>query len=244
LKTSVTYPVDGVSHFDLLRDNLRMAGLHLRLAAGFVLRLPLLLARRVAAPFAARSDANAADHQAARQPHWASLRRSRSVGRPVVPVRRVPVRGAVGFIRSCCGRSPFISRCRVELRGARRSSIWNASACSAPDASVAKRWCHVVRHIERFADALLDKTLAWTGALDVGATRMNVDPRFDAAVEAGEGGILVVAHCGNLEVLRALALRLPKVRLKILVHTRPRTNRFNRLLTKLKPAERNQPHAK
>jgi len=32
LKTSVTYPVDGVSHFDLLRDNLRMAGLHLRLA--------------------------------------------------------------------------------------------------------------------------------------------------------------------------------------------------------------------
>ena len=57
LKTLVTYPVDGVSHFDLLHDNLRMAGLHLRLAAGFVLRLPLLLARRVAAPFAARSDA-------------------------------------------------------------------------------------------------------------------------------------------------------------------------------------------
>lgn len=57
LKTPVTYPVDGVSHFDLLRDNLRMAGLHLRLAAGFVLRLPLLLVRRLAAPFAPRRDA-------------------------------------------------------------------------------------------------------------------------------------------------------------------------------------------
>jgi glycosyltransferase involved in cell wall biosynthesis len=57
LKTPVTYPVDGVSHFDLLRDNLRMAGLHLRLAAGFVLRLPLLLARRLAAPFSPRNDA-------------------------------------------------------------------------------------------------------------------------------------------------------------------------------------------
>jgi hypothetical protein len=57
LKTPVTYPLDGVSHFDLLRDNLRMAGLHLRLAAGFVLRLPLLLARRLAAPFSTRSDA-------------------------------------------------------------------------------------------------------------------------------------------------------------------------------------------
>jgi len=57
LKTPVTYPVDGVSHFDLLRDNLRMTGLHLRLACGFVLRLPMLVARRLAASFAPRSDA-------------------------------------------------------------------------------------------------------------------------------------------------------------------------------------------
>jgi len=42
-------------------------------------------------------------------------------------------------------------------------------------------------------------------------------------------------------VLRALALRLPKVRLKILVHTR-HAQRFNRLLMKL-TAERNQPAA-
>ena len=57
LKTPVTYPVDGVSHFDMLRDNLRMVGLHLRLAGGFLLRLPLLIARRLAAPFSPRSDA-------------------------------------------------------------------------------------------------------------------------------------------------------------------------------------------
>jgi glycosyltransferase involved in cell wall biosynthesis len=57
LKTPVTYPVDGVSHFDLLHDNLRMTGLHLRLALGFIVRLPILLARRLAAPFAPRSDA-------------------------------------------------------------------------------------------------------------------------------------------------------------------------------------------
>lgn len=57
LKTPVTYPVDGVSHFDMLRDNLRMTGLHLRLAAGFIVRLPLLIARRLAAPFHPRRDA-------------------------------------------------------------------------------------------------------------------------------------------------------------------------------------------
>jgi glycosyltransferase involved in cell wall biosynthesis len=57
LKTPVTYPVDGVSHFDLLRDNLRMTGLHLRLALGFIVRLPILLARRLVAPFSPRSNA-------------------------------------------------------------------------------------------------------------------------------------------------------------------------------------------
>ena len=48
LKTPVTYPADGVSHFRMLRDNLRMAALHLRLMAGMLLRLPRLLPRRLA----------------------------------------------------------------------------------------------------------------------------------------------------------------------------------------------------
>jgi glycosyltransferase involved in cell wall biosynthesis len=38
--TRVTYPSDGVSHFDLLRDNLRMAKLHLRLFGGMLRRAP------------------------------------------------------------------------------------------------------------------------------------------------------------------------------------------------------------
>ena len=48
LKTPVTYPADGVSHFRMLRDNLRMAWLHLRLLAGMLVRLPRLLPRRLA----------------------------------------------------------------------------------------------------------------------------------------------------------------------------------------------------
>jgi len=48
LKTPVTYPADGISHFRMLRDNLRMARLHLRLLAGMLARLPRLLPRRLA----------------------------------------------------------------------------------------------------------------------------------------------------------------------------------------------------
>jgi glycosyltransferase involved in cell wall biosynthesis len=48
LPTRVTYPRDGVSHFDLLWDNVRITGMHARLCCGMLLRLPWLLARLVA----------------------------------------------------------------------------------------------------------------------------------------------------------------------------------------------------
>ena len=43
IATAVTYPLDGVSHFRMVRDNARMVALQLRLAAGMLRRLPRLL---------------------------------------------------------------------------------------------------------------------------------------------------------------------------------------------------------
>lgn len=48
LPTRVRYPTDGVSHFRMVLDNLRMTALHLRLIGGMVLRLPWLLGRKLA----------------------------------------------------------------------------------------------------------------------------------------------------------------------------------------------------
>lgn len=45
--TRVTYPPDGVSHFDVLGDNLRISGMHTRLFFGMLWRLPRLLAARM-----------------------------------------------------------------------------------------------------------------------------------------------------------------------------------------------------
>jgi glycosyltransferase involved in cell wall biosynthesis len=46
LATAVRYPSDGVSHFRMFRDNVRMTSLHVRLVLGMLLRLPLLLWRK------------------------------------------------------------------------------------------------------------------------------------------------------------------------------------------------------
>lgn len=45
LPIRVHYPLDGVSHFDVLRDNLRISMMHTRLFFGMLPRLPKLLAR-------------------------------------------------------------------------------------------------------------------------------------------------------------------------------------------------------
>ena len=47
LRTRVTYPADGVSHFRMWRDNARISAMHARLFFGMLRRLPRLLARKV-----------------------------------------------------------------------------------------------------------------------------------------------------------------------------------------------------
>jgi hypothetical protein len=44
--TRVTYPADGVSHFRLWHDNLRISRMHTVLFLGMLLRSPMLLARK------------------------------------------------------------------------------------------------------------------------------------------------------------------------------------------------------
>lgn len=47
-ETRVTYPMDGVSHFDVVRDNVRISKMHARLFFGMLWRLPRLLWRKAA----------------------------------------------------------------------------------------------------------------------------------------------------------------------------------------------------
>ena len=45
-ETRVTYPLDGISHFDIWRDNLRISRMHATLFFGMLVRSPMLIARK------------------------------------------------------------------------------------------------------------------------------------------------------------------------------------------------------
>ncbi len=47
MPTQVVYPADGVSHFKMWRDNVRISWMHTRLFFGMLWRLPMLLARNI-----------------------------------------------------------------------------------------------------------------------------------------------------------------------------------------------------
>jgi glycosyltransferase involved in cell wall biosynthesis len=48
IATPVSYPLDGVSHFRMFLDNVRMTSLHVRLILGMLIRLPLLVPNKIA----------------------------------------------------------------------------------------------------------------------------------------------------------------------------------------------------
>lgn len=91
-----------------------------------------------------------------------------------------------------------------------------------------------LRHFGHFAETLLDKILAMGGrypADRVTTLRDGVMRR----VQQGQGGLIITAHIGCLELCQVLADSVPGFRLTALVHT-AHAERFNRMLERLDPA--------
>lgn len=93
------------------------------------------------------------------------------------------------------------------------------------------------RHLMRFAETLLDKTLAISGRAVGAAPEFSGHEDLLADAGAGRGAVLVTAHIGCLEVLQAAAGRREGLRITILVHT-AHAQRFNRILDRLNPGSR------
>ncbi|GGX86749.1 hypothetical protein GCM10007160_12620 [Litchfieldella qijiaojingensis] len=101
------------------------------------------------------------------------------------------------------------------------------------------RWWHSYRHFLAFGDALMDKVAAWSGDIaDERLTGTGIE-RFSAAIDSGRGGLILVAHHGNLDVVNALAERHPGLELTVMMHTR-NARKFNALLERV--TGRPRPH--
>ena len=94
--------------------------------------------------------------------------------------------------------------------------------------------CDTVRHFFSFAETILDKMLAVGGRYKLDTIRFVGRETIDEMVRAKQGGLLVTAHVGCLEMCQASADATPGLKLTVLVHT-VHAEQFNRMLDRLSP---------
>ncbi len=90
------------------------------------------------------------------------------------------------------------------------------------------------RHFLTFSYATLDKFAAWNGDIrpeDVDGVHGGL---FDDAKTSGRGAVVLTAHLGNPEVVRAVATMSRRFRVNVLMHTL-HAEKFNRIIQRVSP---------
>jgi predicted LPLAT superfamily acyltransferase len=189
---TVIYPEDGVSHFHVLRDNLRLTRMHTRLVCGMLLRLPRLLARKL--------------RSGPRQgPHWSRIQERGTAFGLRLALGTYRLLGARGlrFITEFVAAYFFFTG-----RAARRASKAYLHrlfeyAGPLPDLPRRPRFRDQYRHVRTFAQSYVDRFLAWMDAVDVPVV-FPEEAAFFAQLKSGRGALYLSAHLGNLDMLRGL----------------------------------------
>jgi predicted LPLAT superfamily acyltransferase len=138
--------------------------------------------------------------------HWSSLSERGSV---------LGVRIVVGFFRLFGERAarlllyPVVAYFLLTGPTARRASNeYFAHLRRFAGASLAvprPGWGTAFRHMMAFAESLLHKFAAWLGKIDDEQVAFPDQAELQALLASGKGAILIGAHLGNLELMRALA---------------------------------------
>lgn len=85
------------------------------------------------------------------------------------------------------------------------------------------------RHFISFANAMIDKLAAWSGAISPAEVTYHGRDQVIAEIGNGRGMLLLGAHLGNLEVCRIISTFDKTVRINVLVHTK-HAQKFNKVL--------------
>lgn len=220
LKTRVTYPEDGVSHFDMLRDNLRISWMHTRLFFGMLRRLPRLVAQRVLGTGASPSA------------HWSRWQERGSAWglRAVLACHRWLGPRAVGLLLY-----PVVAYFLLTGRRARQASLqYLERVARARGETRRPGWRDAFAHMMAFARSSVDKLGAWAGNIRPGQVDFPEQERFAQLLASGRGAVLISAHIGNLEMTRALAHTHGLARINAVVYT-DHARRFNDMLARINP---------
>ncbi|KGT95553.1 acyltransferase [Erwinia typographi] len=216
IPTRVTYPQDGLSHFDALHDNLRISWMHTRLFFGMLPRIPSLLRRR-------------------RSGHWAGIQERKGLAglKFMLWVYQQFGRGVFTLLLWPVTFAYWLSG--GPQREASRQWLRAISAQARRQNRALPGRLNSFQHFLRFADSMLEKIASWRGDLRWGK-EIDFAPGAERAINAGTpGGRLILAsHLGDIEACRALAQQVSGLTINALVFT-DNAQRFRQVMDEIAP---------
>lgn len=93
---------------------------------------------------------------------------------------------------------------------------------------------HALCHFFAFGSATLDRFEAWTGQIQRSDIEQVDAPAFEQARHDPRGALIISAHAGNPDVLRAISTRERLRRINVIVHTH-HAEHFNRVMQGVAP---------
>ena len=106
-----------------------------------------------------------------------------------------------------------------------------------PDCSIHTGLYGSFLHFISFANAIIDKLAAWSGAISLNDVEYHGREAIQRQVEQGQGVLVLGSHMGNMEVCRVIAYLGKRVTVNVLVHTK-HAEKFNTLLNRYAGAGR------
>lgn len=220
--TRVRYPSGGVSHFDMLGDNLRIAWMHTRLVCGMLPRSPKLILRHLRSG-SEKIHWSRQSERGAYSLMWVTLQLYRVFGRPGARLVLYPL---VTYFWLANGSARRASRAFLQRVHAHGGNLERPP-----------RTIDVYRHFFMFSDCIVDRLESWRGRLRHEHVQFNGQQMLLDEVERGRGAVLLTSHLGNIELCRGLNDQLRNLRMNVLVYNH-HAPRINRIIEKTNPNTR------
>lgn len=216
IPTRVIYPQDGLSHFDALKDNLRISLMHTRLFFGMLPRIPSLLFRRSSTHWVQQQEVKGLWGMRLMLLVW------RLLGHKAFSLLLYPVVGVYWLTASTARKASqsWIRRVRAQLIARRMPVPSNLTS---------------YQHFLRFGGAMMDKIASWRGELHVGCDVVFA-PGAEETLNVSDprGKLLLASHLGDVEVCRALAQLQGSKTINALVFS-DNAQRFKQIMEEMAP---------
>jgi predicted LPLAT superfamily acyltransferase len=128
---------------------------------------------------------------------------------------------------------PVVSYYWLTNSKGRQASLQYLQRASAylPEQSIQTGLFGSYLHFISFANAIVDKLAAWSGAISLQDVEFHGREAIQQHVRQGQGLLILGSHLGNLEVGRVMAYLGNKVTVNVLVHTK-HAEKFSTLLNR------------